>query len=347
MEPIIINEVAQHYNVVLYGDAGLRLLEPVKNALLPYLMDFPYIGAPGAPIPVIAVTPTDTYDYLGLNLTRKEALAAMPGEIQSTMLCIWMTQLTKEKFLNHWIDCAMHQECMSPGGADRKAALCHDHRKYAMAATYSGEYIGCTHAQSVINILLYREFGAAGWKHAQCDARCNKAWAMKRFSIKTSPVLHSEYCAPDGEAVNRNSTRLGQNLGVHLFHKSGAGVHAAPSSETSLTCDHDSDQDCLGGIDVLPHSVMSLISINVSVRLRASRIARECRFSDLQRVHSEARSLAKGSVGTVSWKCKAWCGGNGDRLKALAATLFRAAAIGYDFHLDWTHPVPVGNFFVR
>ena len=115
-KPIIINDLAKEYDVILYGDASLRIHKPVKNNVIPYLMDFPYVAGPPASHSVIAVTPPEMYNYLGLNLTRKQALKAMPNEFASTMMCVWVNHLMREKFLNYWVDCALHQQCMSPKG---------------------------------------------------------------------------------------------------------------------------------------------------------------------------------------------------------------------------------------
>ena len=79
-KPIIINELAKEYDVILYGDASLRLLKPVKDKVLPHLMEFPFVAAPAAHHAVIPVTPPETYNYLGLNLTRMEAWKALPND---------------------------------------------------------------------------------------------------------------------------------------------------------------------------------------------------------------------------------------------------------------------------
>ena len=63
--------------MILYGDASLRILKPVKDEVLPHLMEFPFIGVPPVCHAVIPVTPPETYNYLGLNLTRMEAWKAV------------------------------------------------------------------------------------------------------------------------------------------------------------------------------------------------------------------------------------------------------------------------------
>ena len=180
-KPVIISELAKEYDVILYGDASLRILKPVKDEVLPHLMQFPFIGAPPAGHAVIPVTPPETYNYLGLNLTRMEAWKRLPSEMQSTMMCVWATKLIKDKFLKHWVDCAMHVECMSPKGYFRHAT-CHFDR--TLKPGYRGEFVGCMRCQSIVNILLYREFGAVVWKKKvkRPAAKLHgTVWTIQRF----------------------------------------------------------------------------------------------------------------------------------------------------------------------
>ena len=177
-KPIIINELAKEYDVILYGDASLRILKPVKDEVLPHLMEFPFVAAPAYNHAVIPVTPPEMYNYLGLNLTRMEAWKVFPDEIQSTMMCVWATELMKDKFLKNWIDCAMHEECMSPKGYVRRTD-CHLER--TQQPNYRGEYTGCMRCQSIVNILLYREFGAVVWKKLHRPELNGNAWTIRKF----------------------------------------------------------------------------------------------------------------------------------------------------------------------
>ena len=175
-KPVIITELAQEYDVILYGDASLRILQPVKSELLPHLLEFPFVAAPLDGHAVIPTTPPQMYDYLGLNLTRMQALKAMPKTIQSTMMCVWATNLIKNKLLKHWFDCAMHKECMSPDGYIRRTA-CHFEKVRQM--NYKGEYTGCMRCQSILNILIYRELGGEVWKRVH-HQELNRAWTINR-----------------------------------------------------------------------------------------------------------------------------------------------------------------------
>ncbi|KAJ1495570.1 hypothetical protein T484DRAFT_3354465 [Baffinella frigidus] len=61
----------------------------------------------------------------------------------------------------------------------------------------------------------------------------------------------------------------------------------------------------LGGWDVLPFSVQTLIPINVSLRLRGPRIARKCRFKQVERMYERARERRERRAG---WRGRS-CGG--------------------------------------
>ena len=177
-KPVIINELSKEYDVIMYGDASMRMLKPAKNNVLPHLLEFPFVPAPATGShPVISVTPPEMYKYLGLNLTRQQAVKAMPVTIQSTMMLIWVTKTMKEKFLNYWVDCAMHKECMSPKGYKRYTTCNFGMMKQK---NYQGNYIGCMRCQSIVNIILYREFGAHVWKKVQHFKLSNTIWQIER-----------------------------------------------------------------------------------------------------------------------------------------------------------------------
>ena len=177
-KPVIISELAKEYDVIMYGDASLRILKSLKDKVLPYLMEFPFVPAPATKIhPIISVTPPEMYAYLDLNLTRAQALKAMPREIQSTMMCVWATKMMKDKFLRHWVDCTLHEECMSPKGYVRHTE-CHFNR--IQQPNYKGEFIGCMRCQSIPNIILYREFGGEVWEKVQLPDLKRNSWIIQK-----------------------------------------------------------------------------------------------------------------------------------------------------------------------
>ena len=52
---------------------------------------------------------------------------------------MWMTKIFHEKFLSNWVDCASHQDCISPKGAS--VSGCDLNNIYLPG--YKGEYAGC------------------------------------------------------------------------------------------------------------------------------------------------------------------------------------------------------------
>ena len=67
---------------------------------------------------------------------------------------------------------------MSPKGYIRKpVSACHFDR--IKEPGYSGEYIGCMRCQSIINILLYREFGGKVYNKIKRDHLKN-VWIYER-----------------------------------------------------------------------------------------------------------------------------------------------------------------------
>ena len=58
----------------------------------------------------------------------------------------------KEKFIEPWLDCALHVECIAPKGS--KGWPC------GHIINHDGHYIGChRYDQSALNLILAREFG--------------------------------------------------------------------------------------------------------------------------------------------------------------------------------------------
>jgi hypothetical protein len=103
--------------------------------------------------------------------------------------------------------------------------------------------------------------------------------------------------------------------------------------------------ESLGGVPVIPASVLSMLTPNVKQRIHGDLIAKTCRFDAMQHEYQKRRAM--GATGTVTWACTDFCGGNGDRLRGISATLVRAVSIGYDFRLQWTNPVPVSEVFTE
>ena len=60
----------------------------------------------------------------------------------------------KEKLVEPWLDCALHEECIAPVGA--KLGPCN----FTMAGNHNGDYIGChRYDQAALDLILAQEFG--------------------------------------------------------------------------------------------------------------------------------------------------------------------------------------------
>ena len=191
-KPVIIKEISLDYEVILYGDTSLRVLRPVTELLLSYLLDFPYVSGPIAGQPVVSLTHDGMVAYLKLNQTREQIFRDLNQTYQGNSFCMWMTKVFQEKFLSNWVDCASHQECISPKGASIFGCNLNNLK----LPSYKGEYVGCHRFdQSALNLILYREFGVENWKNRsplRLRQGPTQMWIVERavthhYQIKSCP----------------------------------------------------------------------------------------------------------------------------------------------------------------
>ena len=177
-KPVVITELAQEYDVILYGDASLRILKPVESELLPFLLEFPFVAALVAHHAVIPVTPPEMYNYLGLNLTRMQALKVICLTPFSQQWCVFgqLNWLKKNSWSTGLIVPCTWSACpLRDIFAIQPATL----NRLVRNTIYKGEYVGCMCCQSIINIILYREIGGEVWKNIQ-HQELNDAWTIQR-----------------------------------------------------------------------------------------------------------------------------------------------------------------------
>ena len=154
-KPLIVEEVSHESDVILYGDASLRVVSSDINAALQALLDFPFLGAaPYTGWTSISLTHDGTIDYLGYPPSRKNM--SQWGQLQAGCWLMLLNSVMRERFLKNWVDCALHKECIAPKGAVVYFSQCRqDDLKYK-----DGRYIGCHRFdQAALNIILAREFG--------------------------------------------------------------------------------------------------------------------------------------------------------------------------------------------
>ena len=168
-KPIMHRDVAEEYEVILYGDASMRLKGNFKDTVLPLLQMFPYVpGNVFLHCSIISMTHEGMLNYL--NVSRQEVADVLIHTIQATLHTVWATQQIKEKLIKYWVDCALHPECIAPPGAGIFGC------NMSMVKTNPGKYVGCHRFdQSALNVILYREFGAEVWRNFQQHNEVQKA----------------------------------------------------------------------------------------------------------------------------------------------------------------------------
>ena len=169
-KPLIVKEIADEYDVVLWLDTSGRLTGPIGENTFKYLQSMPtFLAGPweGSSCvnpndPIVAYTHDNMLRYIFPNKStdlvalRKEL--RMLGHIQATVWLVWLNEDMKKKLLKNWVDCAFHEECMAP----RDAVIDCNPIKYWFVSQFSpeGQYIDChRYDQSALDMILYREFG--------------------------------------------------------------------------------------------------------------------------------------------------------------------------------------------
>ena len=89
--------------------------------------------------------------YLHIQQNRS-TLASLGRSLQANTIIMWACQDIRQKFLRHWVDCALHEECISPAGASKGGCSKFHPSQEA--------YIGChRYDQTAYNASLIREYG--------------------------------------------------------------------------------------------------------------------------------------------------------------------------------------------
>ena len=169
-KPVIVNEVASEYDVILWLDASGRLTRRIDGKVFKHLQLTPsFLAGPWegeqcvhSNDPIISYTHDKTLKYLfpnksqDLPMLRKELV--IWGHMQATIWLVWLNEDMRKKFLENWVDCAFHEECMAPKDA---VVDCNPVKRWFIGRfSPEGQYIGChRYDQSALDMILYREFG--------------------------------------------------------------------------------------------------------------------------------------------------------------------------------------------
>ena len=181
-KPIIVKLVSQEYDVIMYGDASLRMKTCKMSKALDHLLKYPLLDLYPITLRAIEFTHDGMMEYLQYPKHRKDI--AQLQSLQSGGFLIWANSVMQEKLIEPWLDCALHQECIAPKGS--KLWPCH------FTKVHDGHYIGChRYDQSALNLILAREFGVDGVLKAVNRNITLPTWTVDRY--KTT-YYNLSYC---------------------------------------------------------------------------------------------------------------------------------------------------------
>ena len=215
-KPLVVQEVSDEFEVILYFDCSIRLMSPINGTLLrhlilsrPAFLIGSLVGKKCATphLPIVSFThdvmlkylfPKKSQDLPGL---RQEL--AVWGHIQSGCWLMWFTSEVREKILNNWVDCALHEECMAP----KDASIFGCRQNFIDEYGPKGKFIGChRYDQSSLNLIIYREFGLSSIDHI-----CH-SFVFEFFLVKREPThLYKEICI-----IKECMHEIGSNLRLML-----------------------------------------------------------------------------------------------------------------------------------
>ena len=178
-KPIITHKVSFESDVLMYGDASLRLISCNITPVLEHLRKFPFFA--GHPIyhKAIEFTHDGMIKYLEFPRTRKD-MADTPSLATGIWLLLVNSE-TRKKIMEPWFDCALHKECMAPAGS--QLGPCHFTDKH------DGHYVGChRYDQSALNLILAREYGLDYYLQGTNLNISNGTFFIKRKNNKTPPL---------------------------------------------------------------------------------------------------------------------------------------------------------------
>ena len=171
-KPIIIKKVSLEYDIIMYGDASMRMKESCNIKLaLSRLLHFPFFAAVRYRYKAIEFTHDGMIEYLHFPNSRKD-LADMYS-IEATGFLMWANTIMKELLIEPWLDCALHRECIAPLGATLRPCI--------FTKNHDGHYIGChRYDQSALDIILARGFGPYSAQIAQNDKVRKSIWYFRK-----------------------------------------------------------------------------------------------------------------------------------------------------------------------
>ena len=177
-KPLIAKALSEEFEVFMYGDSSVRVLGSPMPYVFPLLQQFPFVSGAifrKGDLPIVALTSDDMIEYLRMPYTRKEM--GRFGHMQAGCYAMWPTTQFRNKFLNNWVDCALHLECIAPPGSHLKGCSFGLEKK----THGTGQYIGChRYDQSAMAMLLIREYGLNVWGKV-VHSEALRMWSVEHY----------------------------------------------------------------------------------------------------------------------------------------------------------------------
>ena len=177
----IIKEVASEYEVLFWGDSSARVIGPsFADKVFPFLLKFPFVAGSTTSLPIVSLTHDGMLKYLNMTVTRKQM--GQFGHLEANCWVMWANSLMRTKFITHWVDCGLHQKCISPDGASLYPC------NFGLVNKGAGLYVGChRYDQSALSMILIREFGVQVWDKVEHN-EAKAIFRVHRGGITHQPI---------------------------------------------------------------------------------------------------------------------------------------------------------------
>ena len=177
-KPVIVKLVSQEYDVIMYGDASLRMTSCDMSRALHHLLKFPFLDLSLTSFSAIEFTHDGMMKYLHYPEHPKHRKdIAQLETLQATCFLMWANSVMLEKLIKPWLDCALHQECIAPKGSRLRPCNFSD--------VGHGRYVGChRYDQSALNLILAREFGVDGLLKGANKTITDPTWRVDRHKTE-------------------------------------------------------------------------------------------------------------------------------------------------------------------
>ena len=176
-KPLMIGELAEDYEIILYGDASARMKKPAFEIVMSTMRKFPFVPGIVWSLPIVSLTHDGMLRYLNITLSRKELNRF--GHLQAAVWSVWVTEEMRSRLIRPWTDCALHMDCIAPNGTTGPGSGRCDF-KLREKNRNEGIYIGChRYDQSALSMILIREYGIDVWS-IMWYKEMNRLFALER-----------------------------------------------------------------------------------------------------------------------------------------------------------------------